>query len=215
MGSEMMKKLLLLSLLLSPLVSLAQNTRYDNYAQGAPLASVQWCSDPAVLGSNGACTNLATTYNSNGVACPSSSQDTVRAQQTVCQSGTDIFGNIGIWAAPGTYDWTACGGPLLGNSCIGPFKVTLGGSGGTTSAQVAPNQNAFYLSTNCGTQANCFTVKADVQFVSDAAWSNSGTTVTTGSSDPVFTSADVGKIEYGTSNCNGGNGYTTCTLQVP
>ena len=80
---------------------------------------------------------------------------------------------------------------------------------------IAPNMNAIYLSPNCGTQTNCYPVAGGVQYVNDASWTSSGTTVTTGSGDPPFTSANVGKIEFGTSNCNTANGYIDCQLQVP
>lgn len=88
--------------------------------------------------------------------------------------------------------------------------------------------NAVYVSTSCGSQSNCYTVKGDVKVVNDASWSNAGTTITTQSGDPVFacpsssypcsssgTGSDVGKIEFGTANCGTSNGYINCHLYVP
>jgi hypothetical protein len=89
----------------------------------------------------------------------------------------------------------------------------------------SPSLNQVILSTNCNGQANCFTVKADVQVVNDATWSNAGTTITTTSTDPAFacpngnypcaSGGDVGKIEYGTSNCGTTNGFVNCMTEVP
>lgn len=61
------------------------------------------------------------------------------------------------------------------------------------SQTISPNQNVTYLSTNCGTQTNCFPVNANTQFVYDAAITSGQSVVTTGGSDPVFAAGDVGK----------------------
>jgi hypothetical protein len=61
--------------------------------------------------------------------------------------------------------------------------------------------NGTYVSLNCGSASNCFTVSDNTIVDTDATWANAGTQVTTGGSDPSFTTADVGKIEFGTNNC--------------
>jgi len=117
----------------------AQNVRYDaqypsivtgqstpylvaNIPPNSPKLAV--CTVPA----NGVpCTNYATTYNSQGVACPNGAQDTPQPQPSACQPTGDAQGNIGFWAPAGSYDYTVC----IGTSCFGPYRVTLGGSGGS------------------------------------------------------------------------------------
>lgn len=88
------------------------------------------------------------------------------------------------------------------------YKAGLGlGHGGSFTALV---------STVCSTnQDNCFQVKGDVQYVQDASWSNGGTIITTTTNDPPFSSSDVGKIEFGTTNCGSSNGYINCLISVP
>ena len=120
-----MRKLFLILLVLSGFSLFAQTVRYDGYAAGAPGATVQWCNSPAVIGSNGACTNLASTYNLSGTLCPSTSQDTAQPATSTCSSTTDIYGYVGVWANPGNYQFTVCGGPRLGKSCLGPFTASL------------------------------------------------------------------------------------------
>jgi hypothetical protein len=93
------------------------------------------------------------------------------------------------------------------------------------SVATVPNENAVYVSTHCGSQPNCFTVKGDVQVVNDATWASAGTTITTGASDPAFacpggtypcsSGGDAGKIEFGTANCGTSNGFINCHLLVP
>lgn len=69
------------------------------------------------------CTNYATTYTSAGAACPNGTQDTPDPQPSACQANGDAQGNIGFWAAPGTYDYTVC--IVNTTSCFGPYTVTL------------------------------------------------------------------------------------------
>lgn len=75
----------------------------------------------------------------------------------------------------------------------------VGGGGGNTSG-LAPNQNTIYVSPNCGTQTNCYPVKADGKFVKDASWSNGANpvVVTCSNNDCNFTAADTGKSCFGT-----------------
>jgi hypothetical protein len=69
-----------------------------------------------------------------------------------------------------------------------------GGGGGINSGGALDN-------TVVPTQA-AYGAKADVKFVYDAAFSNNSTTVTCPNSDCNFTSADVGKIVFGTTTSN-------------
>jgi hypothetical protein len=132
----MKRTLLFLLLALAPLS--AQNARYSvslpsitsQYATPFLVANVppnslklSVCNAPANQGPNIPCTNYATTYNSLGVACANGSQDTPDPQPSSCQSTSDAQGNIGFYAAPGTYDWTAC--VQNTSTCYGPYRVTL------------------------------------------------------------------------------------------
>lgn len=69
------------------------------------------------------CTNYATTYTSAGAACSNGAQDTPDPQPSSCQSTADAQGNVGFWAAPGLYTWTAC--VQNSSTCYGPFTATL------------------------------------------------------------------------------------------
>lgn len=69
------------------------------------------------------CTNYATTYTSLGVACANGSQDTPDPNPSACQGTADAQGNIGFWAAPGKYTWTAC--VQNSTTCYGPYTITL------------------------------------------------------------------------------------------
>lgn len=113
---------------------------------------ISWCNHPANQGANVACTNYATTYTSLGVACPNGSQDTPDPQPSSCQSTGDAQGNIGVWAAPGTYDYVVC----ISTSCFGPYTVTLSlsdtnGTCTMTSGQCAPIvfANAYKTTPTC------------------------------------------------------------------
>lgn len=81
------------------------------------------CHAPANQGPNIACTNYAQTYNSLGAPCPNGAQDTPDPQPSACQSTADAQGNIAFYAAPGTYDWTAC--VQNTTTCFGPYRITL------------------------------------------------------------------------------------------
>ena len=132
----MKRTLLFLLLALAPLS--AQIARYSvslpsitsQYATPFLVANVppnslklSVCNAPANQGPNIPCTNYATTYNSLGVACANGSQDTPDPQPSSCQSTSDAQGNIGFYAAPGSYDWTAC--VQNTSTCYGPYRVTL------------------------------------------------------------------------------------------
>jgi hypothetical protein len=133
-----MKNFLISLLLFGALPLCAQNVRYSipftsitsQYTTPFVVANVPpnspvlyWCNRPANQGANVACTNYATTYTSLGVACANGTQDTPDPQPSPCQTTGDAQGNIGVWAAPGTYDYVVC----IQNSttCFGPYTVTL------------------------------------------------------------------------------------------
>lgn len=82
--------------------------------------SISFCNSPA---NQVPCTNYATTYTSAGAACSNGSQDTPDPQPSTCQTTADAQGNVGFWAAPGTYSWTAC--VQNSTTCYGPFTITL------------------------------------------------------------------------------------------
>jgi hypothetical protein len=87
-----------------------------NVPPAAP--SIAWCNHPA---NATPCTNYATTYTQSGTACPNGSQDTPNPQPSACQGTGDAQGNLGVWSAPGTFDYTVC----IGINCFGPYTVTL------------------------------------------------------------------------------------------
>lgn len=80
-----------------------------------------------------------------------------------------------------------------------PVGTTCGGSG---SSNGAPNMNAWYLSPNCGTLTNCTTVVWDVKVESDCGWT-ANTTQQVTCPEANFTTADLGKIEFGTQQESG------------
>jgi hypothetical protein len=82
--------------------------------------TISVCNSPA---NQVPCTNYATTYTSSGAACANGSQDTPDPQPSTCQGTADAQGNVGFWAAPGKYDWTAC--VQNSTTCYGPYTVTL------------------------------------------------------------------------------------------
>jgi len=122
-------------------LGLAQSTANARYSESLPSISsttttpylvanippnslvLSVCHAPANQGPNIACTNYATTYNSAGTACPNGAQDTPDPQPSSCQSTADAQGNIAFYAAPGTYDWTAC--VQNTTTCFGPYRITL------------------------------------------------------------------------------------------
>jgi hypothetical protein len=76
-----------------------------------------------------------------------------------------------------------------------PANVNVSAAGQASS----PNQNGIYLSPNCGSQSNCFQAYFDVQYAYSVSCTSTSQTITTGSGDPPFTAADVGKLIYGVS----------------
>jgi hypothetical protein len=81
---------------------------------------------------------------------------------------------------------------VSGNTC-----TTWTAGGGISSA--GPNQNVIYASPNCiGSQLNCFPVKADAKWATDASFTNTSGAVVLSASDPAASASDVGKICFGT-----------------
>lgn len=135
-----MRKLAVIAVLACSVLGYAQNVRYDqditsisassppfiiaNVPPNSPMLSV--CNSPANNGAGAACTNYAQTFDSLGNACPNGAQDTPQPQPSACQATADSRGSVGFWAPAGTYDYTVC----IQNTCLGPYTVTLGGSGG-------------------------------------------------------------------------------------
>lgn len=135
-----MRKLAVISVLACSVLGYGQNVRYDqditsisassppfiiaNVPPNSPMLSV--CNSPANNGAGAACTNYAQTFDSLGNACPNGAQDTPQPQPSACQATADARGSVGFWAPAGTYDYTVC----IQNTCLGPYTVTLGGSGG-------------------------------------------------------------------------------------
>lgn len=130
-----MKKLFLVAVVFFAIAAAAQNVRWSvdypsvtsQYTTPFLVANVPpnalvpaFCNHPA---NTTPCTNYATTYTQSGTACPNGAQDTPDPQPSSCQSTGDAQGNLGIWAAPGTYDYTVC----IQNSvtCFGPYTITL------------------------------------------------------------------------------------------
>jgi hypothetical protein len=80
--------------------------------------------------------------------------------------------------------------------------VSAGSGGGGSSPNATPNQSAWYVSRNCNGATNCTTVKADGRYIIDGT-SNSTTTFTCPNNDCNFTSADVGKTFWATTQNSG------------
>lgn len=87
---------------------------------------------------------------------------------------------------------------------------------GTGGSFIAPNSQAFYLSTACASGlTNCYTIHADAKVAVNAAFTSGQNTVSTGSGDPPFvcpgasfpcsSGGDVGKVEFANYGCSGGN----------
>lgn len=78
----------------------------------------------------------------------------------------------------------------------GAYPQPSSGSGST--AALAPNQNPIYLSPNCGTQTNCYPIKATGGYDCGSSWTVSNTTIALSSNATRnFTSSDVGTIAWG------------------
>lgn len=97
-------------------------------------------------------------------------------------------------------------GHLRANTCVD-------GNGVMTINASAP---AFFGGTFISLANPKYGLKADVKVAVAATWSNSSSQITTGSTDPVFLSTDVGKQIWGTTNCSTTNGEQNCnTLAIP
>jgi hypothetical protein len=107
----MIRKLLLL-LMLTPVVTLAQGVHYDGVALGPKSIPV---ANPVVTvctsaGSGQPCTPLATIYtNSTLTTSAMNPLPIVPLGQSSIGAGVDALGNYGFWAAPGQYVLTITG----------------------------------------------------------------------------------------------------------
>lgn len=139
----MLKKLILFCLVVAGVCS-AQGVRWD---LGGPVAGIStvstgpipflialtggaqlnWCQFPANSVQGSPCTNFAQTFTdiTLGTPCPST-QAIVLQNSNNCQDKSDPFGNLGVYAASGTYTYTL----TLGSITYGPIVVSLGGSSG-------------------------------------------------------------------------------------
>lgn len=97
----------------------------------------------------------------------------------------------------------------------GQVTAAASGSAGIPSQQVAPNQNAIYLSPNCGTQTNCYPIKATGAYDCGTSWANTSHNITlSAQASRQFTQADVGTIAWGANYQCGAAVTTSITLQL-
>lgn len=108
------------------------------------------------------------------------------------------------------------GNVIGGIDSTGAGRGTLAtASSGPSATQVSPNTNEIFISQNCPSGApNCFQAYVDGQFVTDATFTSGSKQVTTSITDPPFTSADVGKVCFGTYNCEDGTAVP-CFYALP
>lgn len=91
-------------------------------------AQLNWCQFPANSVQGSPCTNFAPTYTDITLTTQcASTQAIVLQNSNNCQTFSDPLGNLGVYAAAGTYTYTL----TYGSITYGPFIVTLGGSGGS------------------------------------------------------------------------------------
>jgi len=118
--------------LVFPVLVQAQMVRYENMASttnapqtpgGYPQLLVIPGATITVCNTNtNPCNSLATTYTdaTGNTACPTSAQMTMPGSST-CVATTDNQGNIGWWAAPGTYYFSE----TIGTHTYGPYAASL------------------------------------------------------------------------------------------
>jgi len=97
----------------------------------------------------------------------------------------------------------------------------VGGQGGgsaskpNSGASLANGTSVKLAKTCISSDTNCYTVNDDVQVAMTATYTSGGSTITTGSTDPIFTAADVGKKFLATTACDQQNGYVNCFQSFP
>ncbi|HXM63722.1 MAG TPA: hypothetical protein VN950_22870 [Terriglobales bacterium] len=92
-----------------------------------PNVQLNWCEYPANSTQGSACTNYAPTYTDSTLSTPCSSTQPITLQgSNICQTTSDVLGNLGVWTQVGTYAYTL----TSGSTVYGPFAVTIGGGGG-------------------------------------------------------------------------------------
>lgn len=186
---------------------------------------ISFCNAPA---SGMPCANKATTYTDStlGTPCASNMQLVLDGTAT-CTGSADAQDNWGVWAAAGQYAYTI----TVGGVNLGPYYVTLGGSNTSSDCTptvhglvpTPPNDatkfldgtchfspptggvadiNSQYFIPSCGALLHCQTLLLDAKKCLHAGFTSGSTTVTTDAACPAFVLADVGKAEFGTSNCS-------------
>jgi hypothetical protein len=175
--------------------------------------------------------------NVPGTTCPASglSGSTSTGQPVVCTQnsmGALVWtlinggsgGGVPITTVSGLSGYTTKGQIAAVTDGINSTDCTTGGgstpvtclySGSTWGAVgISPGAiNAIYLSTNCGSTANCYQVHADVQISFNATYTSGSKTVTFLASDPSWTSSMVNLPEFGAGNCPGT--VSNCKLDIP
>jgi hypothetical protein len=137
---------------------------------------------------------------------------------------TTLGGGIPITTVSGLSPYATKGKVVSVTDGISSTDCTTGGgstpvtclySGSTWGAVgISPGAiNAIYLSTNCGSTANCYQVHADVQISFNATYTSGSKTVTFLASDPSWTSSMVGLPEFAAGNCPGT--VSNCTIDIP
>jgi hypothetical protein len=150
----MMRRLLFLAFLLTPLLTYAQGVRIgpqqisqESTVAGQPNvltvplgAIVNFCNAPA----NAApCTNKAPTYTDATLSTPCSTSTQIVLDGTNnCVASPDAGENWGVWVAAGQYTYTIT---LSTGVTLGPYFVTAGGSGGGGGGSPAGSVGSFQI----------------------------------------------------------------------
>lgn len=79
---------------------------------------------------------------------------------------------------------------------------------------IAPNQNVWYVSTNCGAQMNCTEIKGTGKFSNQATFTNASGAVMLPANAPAATASDVGTDCWGTTWPGGTGSYRADTVQM-
>lgn len=135
-------------------------------------------------------------------------------------STSALSGGGGASSFPNQTANTVFSGPTSGGAAAPAFRALT--TADLPNDPIPASPGYYYVSTACPTvAANCYTVHADIQAVSDATFTAGAHTVATGSSDPPFCNGsslpctaaqiaqghttDVGMVAVGLDNCNANN----------
>lgn len=135
----------------------------------------------------------------------------------------------GGWVGFQYYNITLASGRVCASISISVCTWASTGGGSVTSQQVASNLSTVYVSSNCGSQTNCFPVANTGRFDWQTTLANSSATVTTASTAPVFrcpgavypcssagTGSDIGyKIQATNASTPGYTSQNTSVLELP